>query len=74
MGDVCRWDLIKISSIRSNDGGKWGGGAHVCDVHACIMQLCLVPGNNLKKPNRILIVQRFTHIIPVFTVCYKIPI
>lgn len=47
--------------------GKWGGRAHVCDVHACIMQPCLVPGNNLKKLNRILIVLRgFIHIIPVF--------
>lgn len=73
MGDVRRWDLIKIRSIKSG-GGKCGRRAHVCDVHACIMRSCLVPANNLKEPKRILKVQGFIHIIPAFTVCNKIPI
>lgn len=73
MGDVRRWDLIKIRS-RKSGSGKCGRRAHVCDVHACIMRSCLVPANNLKEPKRILIVQGFIHIIPAFTVCNKIPI
>lgn len=73
MADERRWDLTKIRSIKSS-GGKCGGRAHVCDVHACITPSSLVAWNNLKKPNRILLVHGFIHIIPVFTVCNKIPI